>query len=347
MSYLLLLFIKISYTKTNKMQNRLTLKGLILVFFILSEMSANAQRRSLINPQLFKISIDEDYLNYRGRGTDRYYTAGVEFGYYFKKSNFLFSQQKNDLSPLYFITLKQVMNTPNIIAKKGYQSGDYPYAGVLYGTYGSIHSSKYTNRRITKALSVGVLGPKAFAGETQIFAHGLIHYTKPLGWNSQIKGELMVNYMARYEKGLLAFTNKLDVISSTELNIGTVYTNASAGFTLRVGRLKSYFSNYDIINLGAENEVKKSLYFFSTPAITVVAFNGTLQGGLSDNQFFAKKNEYTVKDGNLKRLLTRLAFGVKYEGNKLSVSISQILQTAEFSTVQHHEYGNITISLHL
>ena len=324
-----------------------TIKGLLISLFFLSIVSVNAQYRSFVDQQLFKISFDDDYFNYRGSGTDRYYTAGIEFGYYFKKRerNILPSLvHTSGLSRLYYISLKQIINTPNIIAKKGFHKGDYPYAGVLYGTFGSIYSNELSKSRFTRALSVGMLGPKAFAGETQIFVHRLINYTKPVGWDTQIKSELMLNYMTRFDKGVLSFGKKLDVITTTELNIGTVYDNASAGFTVRFGKLNSYFSNYSLINLAEENKHKRSVYFFVNPSIAVVAYNGTLQGGLSDGRLKYSKSDYVVSSGDINRLLSKLTFGINYEGKKFSGSFSQSIQTAEFTTVDHHEYGNISIA---
>jgi hypothetical protein len=261
------------------MNNNFTIKWLLIGLLFLSKITVNAQYRAIVNPQPFQISFDDDYFNYRGSGTDRYYTAGIEFGYYSKKrgKNILPSlAHASGLSRLYYISLKQIINTPNIIAKKGFQKGDYPYAGVLYGTFGSIYSNEFSRSRFTRALSFGFLGPKTFAGETQIFVHRLIHYTKPVGWDTQIKSELILNYMTRFEKGVWFFSNKLDVITITELNVGTVYDNASFGFTVRFGKLNSYFSNYSLINLTEENKHKRSVYFFVNPSITVVAYNGTL-----------------------------------------------------------------------
>jgi hypothetical protein len=335
---------KLNLKKMNKI---FTIKSLLTSLVLLSQLIVDAQNRRNVDPQLFKISIDEDYLNYRGNGTDRYYTAGIEFDYFFKKSKSNirpFSVRAKDLSTLYFISLKQIINTPNIIARPGFQKGDYPYAGVLYGTFGSIHSSEISRNRFTKTFSVGMLGPKAFAGETQIFAHRLIHYTRPLGWNTQIKSELIFNYMTRLDKGVFSFGNKMDVITTTELNAGTVYDNVSTGFTLRLGKLNSYFSNYNIINLAEGNKHKKSIYFFVNPSLTIVGYNGTLQGGLSDGKLKYSKNDYFVSSGDINRLLSKLTFGINYESKKFSASFSQVIQSAEFTTVDHHEYGNISIA---
>lgn len=316
------------------MKNSFTIKVVLTGLFYLFMTTVTAQHLKVVNPHLLELSIDEDYLNYRGSGTDRYYTAGIELTYYFKKRKITqqYLEQVGDLSKLHFISLKQTMNTPNIISTNLVQKGDYPYAGVLYGTYGTIHFSEVSRTRFTKALSVGTLGSKAFAGETQAFVHELISYTKPEGWGTQIRSEVMLNFKARFEKGLVSFTKNLDVITTTELNVGTVYDNASVGFTVRLGKLNSYFSNFNIIALGDKSRHKQSLHIFVNPSITIVGYNGSLQGGLSDGRLEYTKDDYIVSSDDINRLLSKVIFGINYESGKFSASISQ------------DEYGNISIA---
>jgi len=322
---------------------------LITVLLIALTMGSNnhlmAQKIHHIQPQLFKISFDDDYFNYRLKGTDKYYSAGLEFSLYFKKNKQAPPQidsEQQGLPNLYFISLKQTMNTPNEISRKGFQKGDYPYAGVLSLTYGKIHSEK--NSRFTNAISVGVLGPQAFAGETQTFAHTLIHYTKPKGWNSQIKGQLIVNVMAGYEKSLLILGNRLDVTGNAAINAGTIFTNAAAGFTIRAGRINSWFNNYESIHLGGENHFKKAVYFFVSPSVKVIGYDATLQGQIVNQPNYISKDVYRINADSINHVIGQVHFGVKYEGRKMAVSVSQYIQTAAFSSVSHHEYGNVSVA---
>ena len=318
---------------------------LVISMTIGNNNNSMAQKIHHIQPQLFKISFDDDYFNYRLKGTDKYYTAGLEFSLYFKKhqtSPPKTREEQQGLSNLYFISLKQTMNTPNEISRKGFQKGDYPYAGVLSLSYGKIHSEK--NSRFTNAISVGILGPQAFAGQTQTLAHNIIHYTKPAGWNSQIKGQLMVNVMAGYEKAILTVGNRLDVTGNASLNAGTIFTNAAAGLTLRTGRINAYFNNYESIHLGGENHFKKAVYFFVSPSIKVIGYDATLQGQIVNQPKYISKDVYRIDADSINHVIGQVVFGVKYEGRKMAVSVSQYIQTAAFSSVSHHEYGNVSVA---
>jgi len=318
---------------------------LVISMAIGNNNNSMAQKIHHIQPQLFKISFDDDYFNYRLKGTDKYYTAGLEFSLYFKKHQLSppeTNQEQQGLSNLYFISLKQTMNTPNEISRKGFQKGDYPYAGVLSLSYGKIHSEK--SSRFTNTISVGILGPQAFAGQTQTLAHDIIHYTKPAGWNSQIKGQLMVNVMAGYEKAILTVGNRLDVTGNASLNAGTIFTNAAAGLTLRTGRINAYFNNYESIHLGGENHFKKAVYFFVSPSIKVIGYDATLQGQIVNQPKYISKDVYRIDADSINHVIGQVHFGVKYEGRKMAVSVSQYIQTAAFSSVSHHEYGNVSVA---
>jgi len=318
---------------------------LVISMTIGNNNNSMAQKIHHIQPQLFKISFDDDYFNYRLKGTDKYYTAGLEFSLYFKKHQPLppeTDHEQQDLSNLYFISLKQTMNTPNEISRKGFQKGDYPYAGVLSLSYGKIHSEK--SSRFTNTISVGILGPQAFAGQTQTLAHDIIHYTKPAGWNSQIKGQLMVNVMAGYEKAILTVGNRLDVTGNAAINAGTIFTNDAAGFTIRAGRINSWFNNYESIHLGGENHFKKAVYFFVSPSIKVIGYDATLQGQIVNQPKYISKDVYRIDADSINHVIGQVVFGVKYEGRKMAVSVSQYIQTAAFSSVSHHEYGNVSVA---
>jgi hypothetical protein len=322
----------------------------ITVYLLLLVLAVNktaAQTGTRLKPAMFQVSFDDDYFNYRLCGTDKYYTAGLEFSIFFKNKtgDQHIKTSSGGYADLHYVSIKQMMNTPNEISRKGYQPGDYPYAGLLFATYGRIHSGH--DSRFTTALSIGLLGPKAFAGETQTWVHSLIHYTKPAGWDSQINGELMVNYMTRYERALLQKSKRLDVLAGSEFNAGTIFTNASAGIQLRFGKLNNLFSNYGLINLSDEAVVAKSFFFFLYPSVTFVGYNAALQGGISRKQQHTAKHQYVIADEAINRLLGRICFGITWQGRRMTATFYQVIQSAEFSTVHHHEYGNITLSFHL
>jgi lipid A 3-O-deacylase len=318
---------------------------LMLALTIGNNNNSMAQKIHHIQPQLFKISFDDDYFNYRLKGTDKYYTAGLEFSLYFKKHQSAppgINEERQGLPNLYFISLKQTMNTPNEIAKKDFQKGDYPYAGVLSITYGKIHTERIS--RFINSVSVGILGPQAFARQTQTLAHNIIHYTRPQGWNSQIKGQLMVNVMAGYEKLILVLGNRLDVTGNASLNAGTVFTNAAAGLTIRTGRLNAYFNNYESVHLGGENHFQKAIYFFVSPTIKVIGHDATLQGQIVNQPNYVSKDVYRIDADSINHVVGQVVFGVRYEGRKMAVAVSQYIQTAAFTAVSHHEYGNVSIA---
>src|SRR5665811_366733 len=92
----------------------------------------NTARSQSVNNEKhsFRMSWDNDFLNFRGDGTDRYYTNGIRFDYFYtkqKKAKFPSSlllniSQEND--NVYGWGLAQFMFTPKNIALTDIQYND-------------------------------------------------------------------------------------------------------------------------------------------------------------------------------------------------------------------------------
>ena len=68
---------------------------------------------------------------------------------------------------------------------------------------------------------------------------------EPLGWEYQIKNDLVLNYTLTYEKGIISQKNFEFLLTSTG-NVGTLNTNIAGGVDLRTGWLNPYFANLGV-----------------------------------------------------------------------------------------------------
>ncbi len=130
-------------------------------------------------------------------GQDENYTNGISMA--------LTQQRKGLLGGLWgdaegkrFATyeLTQLMFTPSDIRVSDPPPDDHPYAGLLYLGFtthlmreDSLHSFK---------LITGLVGPGAFAEDTQRFVHRIEGYSKPQGWSHQLKNEPVINLVYEY-----------------------------------------------------------------------------------------------------------------------------------------------------
>ena len=88
-------------------------------------------------------------------------------------------------------TVAQEMHTPDDITIPNPPEDDQPYAGVLY-----VDNVLYArSERWTHAweLKLGVVGPASQADNTQKWFHNLIGDDKPMGWDTQLPDEPVVN----------------------------------------------------------------------------------------------------------------------------------------------------------
>lgn len=302
-----------------------------------------AQKSKLL---LFDLWIDEDYLNYRGKGTDYYYTGGlgISFFYTARKNKKVFSllDQKTNNSPVTFLSLRQITNTPTDIKIPGPVQNDYPYAAALFINYGKMYTNQPKKSRVISTVSIGAIGPFAMGEQIQKFFHRVVDYTQPEGWSSQLPNDLILNYRLNYEKNLWRHNQNTELIGIADVNAGLTFNNCRVGLLFRTGKHLNYFSADEIAGVYTNKDRKGRFVFSMQPQVTIVAYNALLQGSL-----FKKRSSnwaddaYVIKWQDINRIIYGFAFGIAYETKFAGISISQHLQSKEFRQVKSHEYGNI------
>jgi lipid A 3-O-deacylase len=327
------------------MMKRLVLQiTMLLILLYLLVGTGRAQNTRLL---MFTLRIDEDYLNYRGKGSDRYYTGGFDFSFYYhsKKNRLLpalFIPPPNS-QPVSFVSLQQLVNTPANLTATERNKNDYPYAGVLFVDYGKLFNDSAKSSRLTAELSVGIIGPYSCAQQIQQYFHRIIGDAQPNGWSTQIPTGLVFNYKLKIEKGLINYRKHIELNGNAEVNTGTTFNNCSVGLLFRTGKSLGYFSNYEIAGFNTKNNSKGRFVFFMQPQLTVVIYNEMLQGSLFKKRIGnVAEGAYVVKAEDISRLIVSFAFGFKYETKNAAISFSQHMQTREFNQVNGHEYGNIS-----
>ena len=178
----------------NKMNRYIAYIWFLIVSVSFSRATVFAQKSKLL---LFDLWIDEDYLNYRGKGTDYYYTGGLGISFFYSarinKKMFSFLDQKTNKSPVTFLSLSQITNTPTNINIPGPVQNDYPYAAALFISYGKLYTNQTMKTRLGSTVSMGAIGPFAMGEQIQTFFHRVVDYNQPLGWSIQLPNDLVLN----------------------------------------------------------------------------------------------------------------------------------------------------------
>lgn len=309
--------------------------GLLLLPFIgLPQKIDNAASfREVKSDNYLRFNYDNDFFS----STDQYYSQGYSFELaspWLKKNpaNNLFIVPKNSLAK-YGLAIEHIAFTPTSILSDGILYGDRPYAAAIMLKSFAISADTLHHNRISSALSIGIIGPGAFGKEMQTGIHDWTGNPKPLGWQHQVRNDLVLNYELSYEKQFLRLENFFSLQSNVNVMIGTLFTNISAGTNATLGILDSPFDN---------KKKKASFYIYVQPLVSAIGYDASLQGGL-----FNTKSPYTIPDSGIERLTAQINFGAVLKYKRLYLEYSRTKITREFETGKSAKWGGFKIGYEL
>ncbi len=294
-----------------------------------------ASFRDVKSNNYFRFNYDNDYFT----ATDYYYTQGYNFELtspWFRKNplNPLFKKLKNS-DQKYGLSIEHMGYTPTSISSDAILYGDRPFAAAIMLKSFLVSTDTIHKTRLASALSVGIIGPGAFGDEMQTGIHEAIGDEVPMGWQHQIKNDLLLNYEVSHEKQLLKYNNLIALNSNAKLHLGTVNTKASAGLTSTFGKINSPFT-------AIKNKNRFQIYGYLQGLVSVIGYDASLQGGL-----FNRESPYTINDSDIERFTFQTNFGVIMQYKALYLEYSRAELTKEFSTGKDHKWGGIKIGFKL
>jgi lipid A 3-O-deacylase len=300
----------------------------------------------LSREKFLKISFDNDILDY----TDRFYTNGIRFDLIspafqqFPLSRLMVPYWRSGTN-YYGISLVQNMYTPSTTKQEGILYGDRPYAAYLYlGTF-KITNDPVNNLRQTSEFDLGVIGSYSFGEYIQKSFHNEVPTNSvPLGWEYQIKNDLVLNYNLSFEKGIYNRKN-IDFNLNGSGALGTLYTNISGGFLFRTGIQNPYFVNLGQAkrSINKENHLKNTqVIFFITSRGKFIGYDATLQGGMFD-----KSSVYTISSDHISRIVYQGSAGITIVFGGIRLDVEQYLLSPEFHDGWWHKWVHLAFTFSL
>lgn len=299
---------------------------------------------TLSQERYLHLQLDNDIFDY----TDRFYTNGIRIS--FISPGLSKNPLNNILIPYwrwrginyYGMSLVQDLFTPSTTKIGGILIGDRPYAAYLY-----IGSSKVTNDiqhrvRLTSEIQIGIIGPSSFGEYVQRTFHDAVPTNnEPLGWEFQIRNDVLLNYYARVEKGIVSLP-WLTLLIYGSGSIGTVYTNIAGGTYVRSGWFNPYFSSL-LFSKRSLNRIRHArnvqFYFFADFSGKAVGYDATLQGGM-----FNRTSPYTIASGDLNRMMFKGTGGIVFSFGGFQLKGEQVLISPEFVNGWWHKWLSIALS---
>jgi len=285
-------------------------------------------------PTIINIIFDNDIFN----NTDYYYTNGINIelttpiAKQSPLSRLLVGLKKSHIN-LYGFSIKQNIYTPTNPDIGEISLGDRPFSAFL--TIGQFRESYnlQKNLSIKSAINLGVIGPASLGGVVQ----SSIHDIEPIGWNNQIKNNIVIDYSIKIEKGIIS-TPHAELNLITGGNIGTIFNKLNGGFYFRAGSFIPVFKGLTTIFGSASTKGAIQYWFFVSGKTNLVFYDATLQGGLFNNS-----NPYVIKSEDINRLVLNLSVGAAVYYKKLGIELQSFYLSQEFKNAYDFRWGRIKL----
>lgn len=329
----------------------------IIFLFLLSIGLSGYGQLSQTYRRLFRAYDDNDIINLPGKGTDRGYSNGTRADYFFinNKSSLFFLNRimpkAGDSSINTFgFSLMQVIYTPKNVLKRIPERNDYAYAGGLYATHSLTSSNPLKKYSWQTEVMLGIMGPAAMAKQTQWQAHKMVGIVRPIGWDYQLKTDLLLNVSVAAEKELMHIGNAVEGIGGAQAFVGTAMNGASLYSLLRFGKLTPYFNGYiSQFSTPKGNKSRWQLYGILRPSIDLLLTHALIDGGV----FNGRNEPVPIPDadtdepipGERKRnkVVGKLGYGFVLSGGRLAVSFTHSTMTELVKGTGAQEIGNISL----
>jgi len=311
---------------------------------------------------IFTAYFENDYFG----GTDRHYTNGVKFSWL--SSDYSTWKQRDGAAGVVGDRLPLV-NLPDTQKNFGFAIGqnmytpqrkdlaipdptDRPYAGWSYLEFSFL--SKSESRLDTLSFQPGIVGPHAYAEQTQGEVHRLLGSKQARGWDYQLKDEVGLNIV--YERKWRLYARSVgdllgaDFVPHVGASLGNVQTYANAGGTARLGfNLPSDFgvqlirpggagsSPIDDFDPRVSPRKNFSLFVFGAADGRAVARDIFLDGNtFRDSPSVDKKN-----------FVADLSYGAGLIAGRWQLTFTQVVRTREFKgqLEDHNDFGSVTLSV--
>ncbi|WP_157977101.1 lipid A deacylase LpxR family protein [Taibaiella helva] len=290
---------------------------------------------------------DNDLIKIFGPTSDKGYTNGTRFDYYFVKDSSRFFLDK--LMPkagkqavnTYALGLMQTMFTPSDLNATEPDVSDWPYTGALFLSYSQHSSNAEKGYNLQTELIAGVMGPASMAEQLQTVIHKLINSAKPMGWDKQYPTDILLNLNLSLEKRLWRYGGWLDVTGGGQAMLGTMLDGASLYGLVRIGKMNDYFDGL-LPQFVSRKKHKLQAYITARPSLEWVGYNAVIEGGV----FAGRSDYYRGKDQRISSnhsISRRLDLAAVLAYGPLSVTFTQRIMPRLIDGLNHERLGNISL----
>lgn len=251
--------------------------SIIFILFLTLVVSGQTDYRD----QQLSITTENDV--YKLQNRDQYYSNGIILNYRFipRPGTFYRSKKNDSIKYVINIELSHKFYTPFDIKRTDVRTFDRPYAGVLNASFG-VTKFPGKDKAWSYGIDFGIIGKASGAEAFQTWYHNWANFPEPQGWDYQIKNELYLNFKGEFNKQFTLLPGTIDVVTYSQIVLGTTRFNVNNGLDLRFGGLQpinqSAFKN-SLIGKGSSNFAGHNYIFVGLGADYVI-HNTLIEGSL-------------------------------------------------------------------
>jgi len=318
------------------------LKPGTVLFLMLTAIFASGQEinntssfRTINGERYFRFHYENDFFT----AADYYYSQGIQLE--------MVNPALKKITPLkvllhlpsasykYGLSVEHEAYTPSSIRHNEILDHDRPFAVTL--SLKTFLISIDTLQRISASLTGGIIGPAAGGEWMQKSIHKWLHNIEPLGWQNQVRNDVILSYNIAYEKKLLSAGHYLLLNNYATINAGTLKNNVGIGAVLMLGSFDSPFSSSNARSYSHSNF---QFHFYTQPLVSFIAYDATLQGGV-----FNHNEPYSIPANKISRLTFQNNFGLVVSIRKIYLEYFQSILSKEFTEGRYHRFGGVRIGI--
>ncbi|SNS86321.1 hypothetical protein SAMN05421640_1573 [Ekhidna lutea] len=308
------------------------MKFVSIILLLLLSLSGFSQKKYLTR----ELQVENDNDAYTLNLTrDQYYSNGVALRYRMLTDSTEWKPGIKKVIRAY--ELNHRIYSPRHLFWKDSADMDRPYAGQITL---AASNEYYTDRNayIKLKLELGWMGPALRMGDLQYEWHKAFGMQLPLGWQYEINNAPVINGYGTYAKRLVD-TNGIDLISESNIALGTSFTHARQELMVRFGDLLPIHrsTQYNGI-LGREDKGPDTheFYIFLSPGIEYAAYNATIEGN-----WIGKESIYTE---TREPWIFQMRGGLMMSFTKFDIAFLYYRRTKETTEATYHKYVGIRMN---
>ncbi|MBY6186547.1 lipid A deacylase LpxR family protein [Marinobacter hydrocarbonoclasticus] len=287
-------------------------------------------------------------------GSDRDYSSGLFLGYHSAHwsasqapdwvvtlSDWLPGTDRQSIATSF--RLGQMIWTPEHIEEPLPRPGERPYAGLLFLEGGL---ARYAEDRADRyQIVTGTVGPNALAEEGQRFIHFLIGSDEPMGWDSQIENQLILNLDYRGDRRLAQspgdWGRTPEISTSGRMRLGNFQSEAAIGTLFRWGEnlggsfASAGFQPGQLVDAGALGGSAQGQFLYTGVEARYRFYDITIEGDRPDD----------VPDTTREALQGSVVLGYVYYQPRWGVSVTFEAHSRAYKEADHNVdgYGSVTL----